>query len=276
MKMTESQAHIGEFRLSITEALRTQMMAAINSLAWQDLSASSVSRIENRSGIYQLALDNQPVYIGKSDGALGKRLAQHLRKLSARYDRDALPGDNAKLVSRVAFRCVYVDEDLDAVAPEKILIDEFKKSGNAPWNHNGFGNNDPGRKRDGSAVKIGHFDMQFPIDLNVAVELPESAISSTRDLMEAFKAMAPFLFRFSGDAPMNHMGIESTRGCQSAFDWLELIAKTLPAGWVTVVLPGYVISYPNHAPTDYTSRLGAWVSHGGTATYEQHEPTFAH
>ena len=38
--------------------------------------------------------------------------------------------------------------------------------GKLPWNHSGFGSNDPGQQRDTTTYKQDHFDTQHPIRLN--------------------------------------------------------------------------------------------------------------
>jgi hypothetical protein len=302
---------VAEFRLSMTEALRRQLLARLEGLRWASLTRDNVDSLARRGGVYQLALDGSPVYVGKSKDNLPVRLGNHLRKLSGRRE-EAAPGGSS-LGDRVSFRCVYVDEDLDAVAPEKMLMSALAEQRQAPWNTMGFGNKDPGRRRDQTLVKAGHFDKQYPIDLDVEVRV--AAVGDLRrvaahgwtpashqrsdadpetgpvfaagepsvalgDVMEAIKKELPFTYRYEAKAGDLSVGVPIDSlppdGIASAGEWFEAIASLLPAGWVHVALPGYVIAYPALDETTFGSRSGTWRSTGGESAFVSHDPDFAH
>lgn len=275
--MTEdapTSKYCGEFKLSVTEALRTQLIARLESLEWVPLHPENIAPLSNRGGVYQLAADGTPVYVGKSKATLADRLLQHYRKLSGRHKEvPPDPTDLRRVVDRMTFRCVYVDEDLDAVAPEKMLMSVLGSEGQADWNYMGFGNKDPGRNRDRSTVKSGHFDRIYPIDLDISVtiEVPQSL--PLRVLMTTVKKALPFTFRFA-EKPAALPTVEVPTGSLTARGWLEFIADELPAGWVIVTLPGYVIAYPELNPEDFPSRTGTWVANGGSSVFATHDPAF--
>ena len=227
----------GEFRLSISQALTDQLREHLARLDAEPLTPENLERLEKRPGVYQLYKGRDLVYVGSAAGTLPKRLSQHLRKIRGRRNI-------AK--EEMFFTCLYVDEDLTVLAPEDRLIKVFQSEGSAPWNTNGFGNNDPGRKRDESHVGSTHFDSLYPIDLEwpcVSIEAGERAATK---LLAALKAELPFGLRYettpqakrdyaSADVlvPVDGMAAEPL---------LELVAAALPDYQVTA-LPGYVIVY---------------------------------
>ncbi len=128
-----------EFKLSITRALTEQLEEALGKLTPEPLTLTALDALKPRSGVYQLFHNGALVYIGKDAKSLPRRLAQHRRKVSGRTGID---------VADMSFTFLYVDEDMDAVAPETQLIKRSKAVGVAQWNANGFGNKDPGGSRD--------------------------------------------------------------------------------------------------------------------------------
>lgn len=266
--------YIGTFKLSITEAMREQLITALQSLTPVPISNSNISKVQPVGGIYQLLVDGESVYIGKSANNLQRRLEKHYGKLIGR---------RGYLIERSSFRCVYIDEDLDALAPEKMLISVFKESGQAPWNNNGFGNNDPGRRRDESLVKANHFDRSFPIDLDFPVTLfpSPSGSSSFYFLMNQLKSSLPYTFRFAGPRASEHRELEAIDTCfreartETTADWLSLFAQFMPENWLIVALPGYIICYKENDPSRYGSRMESWLSIADcNFRHESHIPAY--
>ncbi|MEE1623005.1 GIY-YIG nuclease family protein [Zafaria sp. J156] len=56
--------------------------------------------------------DQNPVYVGKADKSLRQRLLKHYKKLSGRKSKS-----HESLLDRIHFKCLYVMEDLNALAP---------------------------------------------------------------------------------------------------------------------------------------------------------------
>src|SRR2546423_5476461 len=145
----------GESRLSIPRALADQLAEGLRKLTPAALDEHEISRLGRRPGIYHLYQNGLLVYVGKAEDSLPKRLTEHYRKLIGR-----------EKVGAMTFACLYVDEDLHAVAPERLLIHRYRAAGQAPWNTNGFGNHDPGRRRDTTAFEADHFDSLYPVRLD--------------------------------------------------------------------------------------------------------------
>lgn len=266
--------YVADFRLSVTAALRDQLEAALDSLDATALTDEAISTLERRGGIYQLFDGGLLVYVGKSARDLPGRLTQHRIKIDGRF---------GGLIDRVTFKCAYVDEDLDAVAPETLLISRLRRHGLAAWNTNGFGNKDPGQNRDRSLVKEAHFDRLHPIDLDKPIAVsPEIKPLALGCLMAALKTALPYNLRFGTDArSRQELGaIDVTAEVtglmvMSAREWMGWLAERLPDDWVIVTLPGYVISYRGLDPDTIQSRTGAWRRVEGGVVFEEHEAVFA-
>jgi hypothetical protein len=228
----------GEFKLSISKALTDQLREHLRELTPEPLTADALGRLDRRPGVYQLYKSGHLVYIGSASKALPGRLGKHLRKLRGRRNVS---------IEEIAFTCLYVDEDLTVLAPEDRLIKVFQEEGTAPWNFNGFGNNDPGRRRDDSRVEDGHFDAQYPIRLEWPCGSVRAGDRTANELLTELKRELPFLLRYDNEAQAREdyegVEIDVPEDGMSAEALLELIASVLP-GYQMTALPGYVIFYP--------------------------------
>jgi hypothetical protein len=225
-----------EFRLSITWAMRDQLISSFDSLEPESLVMPALDALLRRPGVYQLYLVDELVYIGKADVSLPRRLTKHHRKLSGRQNID---------VADVRFAALYVYEDLKAVAPETLLIEHYRAQGRASWNFNGFGNNDPGQNRDQTVFDSGHFDVQYPIRLDWPCEVAPGGYS-VRALLSLLKQQLPYVLRFHRDDILDRTNV-SVPAAMSADQLLSLIATSLreaDSRWRVIALPGYVIVYP--------------------------------
>ena len=227
----------GEFRLSISRALTDQLKEHLATLTPAALSPDTLARLDKRQGVYQLYKRDQLVYVGSASGTLPHRLGQHLRKVSGRQNIT---------VDEMSFTCLYVDEDLTVLAPEERLIRAFQGEGAAPWNTNGFGNNDPGRRRDESHVSDNHFDSLYPINLDWPCDSIAAGDHRGDELLAGLKRTLPFVLRYENTAHAKlvyqdvEIRVPSTGMTAEAL--LELVAEALP-GYQMTALPGYVILY---------------------------------
>jgi hypothetical protein len=241
-----------DFKLSITQALADQLAERLGPLCPAPLSEDSLERVENRPGVYELLLANQRVYVGKASKSLPTRLRIHARKLSGRIGLS---------LANVSFICLYVDEDLEAAAPETLLIKKYRNMGGSPWNTNGFGINDPGRRRDTTEIAADHFDAVYPINLNATVEITPGAWR-VGELLAEVKSKLPYNLRYERTtvaARHNHQAslhVESS--APTARQIAKLVINALPAGWQFTALPGYAILYKE--TIDYETALAWWRS----------------
>lgn len=228
--------HHSDFRLSITKALGDQLAAALATLVAIPLTAENlIDGVDERPGVYQLYLDGEFVYVGKADKSLRDRLGQHLRKIAGRRE---IP------LTRVTFSCLYVAEDFSALAPEQLLISHYKGKGGVPWNNNGFGNKDPGRQRDTTVLKEKHFDVEFPINLDVPVPGLEAGPTTVGTFLRELKSGLPFVFRYEKLPTRTSREIlDVARADLTAHEAFRLVSATLPEDWQITALMGYVIMY---------------------------------
>ncbi|MGK8505272.1 Eco29kI family restriction endonuclease [Nocardia asiatica] len=241
-----------DFKLSITKALADQLETKLMELTPAPLEAKPMESVEKLSGVYQLYLNGDLMYVGKAARDLRTRLAKHGEKLSGRQNID---------LESVTYACLYVDEDMDAAAPEKLLIKRYKEKGLAPWNSMGFGNRDPGRNRDTTMVEVKHFDAQYPIDTSLRIDRLESGEQQLVPALRLVKRALPYNFRFHFVEKSPHPELQKTRveipdQKLTIVDFLPLIVEALPTGWQATELPGYVILYKESV--EYDSAVRYW------------------
>jgi hypothetical protein len=266
----------GDFKLSITRALADQLHSALDQLTPAPLTDEALAELQARPGVYSLFVNGLRVYIGKADKSLPVRLAMHMRKLSGR---------SGFARTSVAFICLYVDEDLEASAPEKLLIKAYHGEGGAPWNKNGFGNNDPGRNRDTSRVKANHFDALYPINLEFPVGLDPNTTGKSNVLacLDDLKSKLPYVLRFARKGHAGELGAAQVVTSDEQLpvrQWITLLIEALPAGWLATALPGYVILYKEQNLDRYESAVAYWFKGPGGRVHEhvgqgRHDPVGA-
>jgi Eco29kI restriction endonuclease len=252
-----------EFKLSITRALADQLLEKLRSLDPAPLTSDNLAALQPRPGVYELFLDGaeggeERVYVGKASKDLPSRLNKHRRKLSGR----------ARIsLTKVRFQCLYVDEDLEAAAPEKMLINRYRAAGIVPWNTNGFGNNDPGRKRDRTLVKAKHFDALYPANLDLIVDSDALGPGNypVEQYLKAVKTALPFNLRYEEKSERSkdytRHEIEVPARPLTVRELISIAIDALPAGWQATALPGYVILY--HEAAEYESARYVWRKRDG-------------
>jgi hypothetical protein len=252
-----ANGYSNQFRLSITEALSTQLYAALKDLEPAPLTQENLDTLTpqaerlglpSKSGVYQLfrqepGKERQLTYVGKADEPLPERLGNHLYKLSGREGIS---------IDEMSFKCLFVEEDLSSVSPEKMLIKEHLKTGKIVWNNRGFGNNDPGRNRDRTTIKSTHFDLEFPIDLSREVKGLTPGVQPLHDVLWEIKRGIPFNFRFKHSAAFKELMVTVPEGAMTVDEAFRFIAQHLPEKWQICALLGWVIMYDD-SPSTYPS-----------------------
>ncbi|MCC8450487.1 GIY-YIG nuclease family protein [Streptomyces rochei] len=263
-----------QFRLSITEALSTQLYASLEKLEPAPLTQENldalVSQAEllglpSKAGVYQLfrqeaGKDPELAYVGKADEPLHERLGNHLFKLSGRRNIS---------IDEMSFRCLFVEEDLSAVSPEKMLIKQHLKTGRIVWNNRGFGNNDPGRNRDKTVIKDTHFDLEFPIDLTRKITGLTPGYQSLYDFLWDIKRNISFVFRFKKSALYRNIFVTVPEGGMTVDEAFRFVIGHLAGKWQICALLGWVIMYDD-APDTYPS---AWRIYQPDRVFEQNPKT---
>lgn len=225
-----------DFRLSITKALGDQLAAALDKLTRVDLTLDNIADVQERPGVYQLYLNDEFVYVGKAEASqcLPNRLRQHRRKISGRRNIN---------LDDVKFSCLYVEEDFSALAPERLLINHYKRKDGIPWNNNGFGNKDPGKQRDTTILKKNHFDLIHPINLQLQVAGIQPGDHPVESFLESLKSSLPFNFRYDSPPDAKTAWLTVPDDVLTADEAFHLVSSRLPDTWQITVLGGYVIMY---------------------------------
>ncbi|MCH1921606.1 GIY-YIG nuclease family protein [Shewanella sp. A3A] len=239
--MTSSFIETLEFDLP--KALLFSLVEKFDSMPSAPLIDANIAETPEAQGVYQLFYDGNLEYIGKTDSQAGlfARLKRHGKNILGRANLDA------SLVTFKAIR-VYVFSAMDL---ETELIHHYKNEGSHPmsWQNSGFGSNDPGRNRDGSSVKMQHFDYRFPVDrftrINFSTVASDVCVS---DLFKHLKSTLPFLFRYESRDDVAKEELEScflpTGLTLTTLDQaLDVSKQALGDEWQITVLYGYVIAY---------------------------------
>lgn len=237
-----------QFEFALTDALISQLVSVLDKMNTAPLTTNLVSCIPNGQGIYQLFLDDQLVYIGKtdSDAGLAARLAKHESKVSGRPN----------LRGKVRFKAVQVLV-FSAMELETMLIRHYKgQLGSVAWQHSGFGSNDPGRERDTTKYKDDHFDIQHPIDIDEQASYFFSAGTPMKDALKGIKDQLPYTFRFAQSSETSTTKLSQDITGHSVRDLLEKLVVQLPTGWQATKLPGYVILYKEQYEYTYGETIG--------------------
>lgn len=234
------------FDLDIPTAVAEQLLDHVHSLSPRslaDLEKPEVARdTPDEPGVYVLYKKSdlegefRAVYVGKATPSLRARLTRHANEFRGRV------GIRLEEMGVVA---VPVSANWSAFGPERVLISKLR----AEWQNSGFGNNDPGRNRDGTKWKRGHFDVSYPINGAWKVEISPLGEAGIGSIFQAIKSQTPFLFRFDSGRDVSHLldetKIEIEQRVISLDRLLERCIGALP-GWHAAILPGYVVAYPGH------------------------------
>lgn len=226
-----------EFEFDLPDALLSNLVRILDKLEPAKLTPDNVKAIPDEQGIYQLFLDDAPVYVGKTDAQAGlnTRLSRHCRKILHRRSLDP---------ERVSFRAVRIFV-FTAVDMETDLIRHYGGVKGLAWNGSGFGSNDPGRKRDETRNKAGNFDYEYPADIDRTLE-GDLAAGSAAEVWDALNKRVPYTLR--AQDKMRHADLKGSpvpelKAPFTARQAVRHVVKHLPAGWQATKLLGYVILY---------------------------------
>lgn len=244
--MPSSVSWFKEFEFNLPRALLHDLVELLDGMDRAPLDAATVdSYIPEEQGVYQLFLDDTLTYVGKTDSEAGlnQRLGRHAKKIQQRHNLDP---------KRVSFKAVRIFV-FTAIDLETQLICHYSATGKKPaWNQSGFGANDPGRERDTTTLKDGHFDLLYPINIDVPLGASASAgIFPVADVLSTLKTEIPYVIRYQnegGKSRKPHVDLVSTNvkmpiGGHTARSVLKIVQEALGSDWQVTVQPGYIIIY---------------------------------
>ncbi|MCW1933711.1 GIY-YIG nuclease family protein [Pararhodobacter zhoushanensis] len=237
-----------ELEFDLPRALLRDIVALLDGMNSAELTALNLTRVSDAPGVYALSssVTGELLYIGKAESSKGllNRLTRHMRKLDGR--QYISPGDIHFKAIRIF---VFAAMDLEAA-----LISHYGGEGKLPWNHSGFGSNDPGQQRDTTTYKPDHFDTQHPIRLDHCFVEFKVGKQSVADVMQHLKDGLPFLLRFqrpnatsrnSFEPDFEAGEVDIPRPDITTREVLERCIAALPSGWHATALPSHVICYKN-------------------------------
>lgn len=244
------------FEFNLPGALLEQLIVVFDELAAEQLTAKSVREIPDAQGVYQLYLDDDLVYVGKTDAEAGlrRRLQRHANKILHRPDLET---------HVVAFKAIQVLV-FTAIDLETMLIKHYRQLGSPPsWNGSGFGSNDPGRERETTNRRPEGFDDQFPISIDIeGGYLPEGS-HRVADALAALKAGLNYTFRYEtvvvgGRARRGQLhadfvdaSFQLANGRTTVREIITAILGALPDGWQATAFASHMILYKENRRYTY-------------------------
>ncbi len=230
-----------DFEFDLPGALLTHLVGVLDRMAGAPLDPTSLLAVPEAQGIYQLFLDNQIVYVGKTDAEAGLnvRLNRHKRKIQHRMNLAP---------ARISFKAVRIYV-FTAVDLETQLIRYYGGLSAVPWNGSGFGSNDPGRQRDTTEYKSTHFDAMFPIDIDRPLSVPLPRTGTAASILTLLKNILPYTLRFETQSRQPHTDLMDTlvtlpnSMMLNARNVVSEVIRQLPTGWQAVHLPSHIILY---------------------------------
>lgn len=236
------------FEFALAPALLKQLVSLLDRMPQGQLTPVTADQLPNAQGVYQLFHRDKLVYVGKTDAEAGlrQRLSRHAWTIMSRHNLS---------VDDISFRAVEVLV-FSAMDLETALIEHYKRRDQKPaWNGSGFGSNDPGRKRDTTALKADGFDANYPIniDIDVSTHLPLDPLSA-HNLLSRITPQLPYTLRFERSAgaiqELHDATVQLTAAENTVRSIISRVCRTLPAGWQATRLAGRVIMY-REAKDDY-------------------------
>lgn len=221
-------------------ALLEQISKNFEAMESVSLVQDHTSAIPDAQGVYQLFYAGKLVYIGKTDGQAGlrKRLTRHAWTIQGRH--------NLAVVD-VSFKAIQVLV-FSAMDLETALIAKYRETGQAPtWNGSGFGNNDPGRERDTTAVKSDGFDALFPINIDTEILADWGSEATAERALTVLKTSVPYRIRSMRTAEaksqLRSASVKRLSQPTTARRVIEAVCDSLPPGWQGTRLAGRIILY---------------------------------
>lgn len=135
---------------------------------------------------------------------------------------------------------------------ETALIASYKRRKENPaWNGSGFGSNDPGRRRDTTALKEDGFDATYPINVGLRLEAFDAAGPlSALETLACLTPSVPYTVRHDRSAQaiaeLTAAKLSLKLKKPTLRTVIEAVCAALPAGWQATRLPGRVIMYREH------------------------------
>jgi len=248
------------FAFDLPGALLERPIEVLDGMTDERLTASTVAGIPAAQGVYQLFLDGELVYIGKTDAEAGlrKRLVRHAGKILNRPNLEP---------RKIAFKAIQVLV-FTAMDLEAMLMKHYRRLG-APtaWNGSGFGSNDPGRERETTNRKPEGFADQFPISVDIQHEFRPVGSHVVAAALATLKASHNYTRRYETESIARRVNrskphpdllavtFRMTTPRMTVRETLNEMLSALPNGWQATIFAGHVILYKEHRSYTYGEEL---------------------
>lgn len=233
---------VRDFDLQLARAITEQIVEQFGLMASSALTDEAIAAAKASPGVYQLFVDDELVYIGKTDKSLKGRLTRHLKSVTGR--RNIRP-------DQVAFKALHLHKNWSALTTEQALISHYERP---LWNTSGFGSNDPGRQREHTKVTPGSYDILYPVDPHHPVKV-DPGTYNIADLLARLKQALPYTFRYGSEGLPNAEVVVDNQ--KTAAELLQLIASQIGTDWQVTVLPNRIILY-KESENRYPSATILW------------------
>jgi hypothetical protein len=258
--MSDLRTEIGGFKtleFDLPSALLEQVITMFGGMAPAPLSTDDTALIPNAQGVYQLFHRERLVYVGKTDADAGlkQRLSRHSWAIKSRHNLN---------VEDMTFKAIQVLV-FSAMDLETALIKHYKKIKEPPvWNGSGFGNNDPGRRRDTTALKEDGFDALYPINIDQPIIVGWDPSSTALRVLTILAQAVPYTVRHEKTddavAELEAAHPQPFNGQTTAREVISRICSVLSEGWQATRLSGRVIMYrervDNYPGSEVIARSG--------------------
>ena len=245
------------FELDLMEAVLNQLVPRLDAMDGAPMTRLDTSQLPDAQGVYLLVYQGKVHYVGKTDADAGlrTRLTRHVAKLEHR--KNISPTD-------VRFKAAQIFV-LTAMNIESRLIRHYEPE----WNGSGFGSNDPGRERETTAKAPNGFDTQFPIDIDLPLEILKPGPTTAHNALVTLKEALPYTLRFELEPAARgsqayrtrpHPDLSSTyltipQEPMTVRDAMRLIVRSLPAGWQATYFVSHVILYKENRDYAFGTRI---------------------
>jgi len=242
MSLEVSPAGFRSFEFDLPPALLSQLLEVLGAMERGPLSHEHVTAVvPEAQGVYQLFHNDKLVYVGKTDAESGlrRRLQRHAFTILSRHNLD---------VSQMTFKAVRVLV-FSAMDLETALIRHYRDNGSpSVWNGSGFGNNDPGRQRDLTALRADGFDANYPINIDLPIDIADLVgTRSALDLLAQVSGRLPYTLRHEKTAKavelLRTTIISPPTPTTTMRELMMQIVSALEPGWQATKLSGRVILY---------------------------------
>lgn len=233
------------FELDLMGAVIHQLVPKLDVMTGESLTRTATTELPDAQGVYLLVHEGEAHYVGKTDAQAGlrTRLTRHVAKFEQR--KNITPAD-------VEFKAAQILV-LTAMDIETELIRHYK----ADWNGSGFGSNDPGRERETTAKPPQSFDAQFPINIDLPLDILTPGTTTVHQALMELKLALPFTLRYELlpeakgsqafrtrphlDLPASPITIPP--GPMTVRQAMQLVLAALPMGWQATHFVSHIILY---------------------------------